>query len=983
MAVKPSSQSEAPTEKRNRFSSLQDFKDFVKTAFIQGSGIDPAIYSECIEFHSDLEVDSGHEASYPIHELLGWKLTRFGHQARETQYAAILKNEDGTVWQAIVSDWDEDKQRPYIYRAPNENGDRAFLPPIPTTIRKKIAARYGIEIPLDGSFWEWVEGANIPLIATEGAKKSLSALSQGYIALSLYGCSCGGKDSLIDDLKRFHTENRIWLFGFDRDDKQSAKRAVTIGKKRLTLCLTRDVKCYVEDMFWNSEDGKGIDDLIVNRGTGAFDIAYAKAMSRLEKQFKAGSYSSDDDDKVKPPKQIDVAREIAEKYRNILAFNNEIGCWMRYAADHIGMWSRETDEYIESVIYQIILSEGHDYFSSSFVSSVVKLLRHELIERTWNEKLPTEVLPFRNGLLEIGTGKLLEHAPGYRLTWQLPRNYEVGGSWQKINKFLDDLTAGNSAMKDLLICYCNAVIKGRSDLQRFLHLIGLGGTGKGTFARLIASLIGEENIHTTSLEEWCKDKFEPANAYRKRLVVFPDEDRQGGKIGKFLSLTGEDYLRAEEKHKTAFKFKYDGMVMVMSNLPIFGGEAASRVKRRVITVPCNNVCPVGKRRNLEKEFEPELPAFTNFILSIPDDRVTSVLLGVQEIPECTLEFWENRMRVDSVAAWINQSIVWDAEALTPIGFNKNEGNNGEEVRTLFGSYSRHCQNLGNTPKSHNNFSPDVLELCKSVLNWPVEKRSTNTGKFIKGIRLRRPQLDDDVPTYDVWLSNRLSNQDSEKVTASDGSSDGSSDGLEPLPVKESDGSDGYSQISSEILEEKNSLETDEKCDRVDKFSLGDRVTILWSEKTHLIGTTQTIFRVGESSVKFDSGEFSSLDDICPLGENPMLPGCPHIQVGGVYYSAQMKCRIKIKSILITKAEAIAWTEADPLTEINVSLIHLFPTNQSPTTTLKIGDIVDVVSGKSYKGKRGRVERIDNVCWVRFPKGMTALSFYSHQLNVVK
>ncbi|GAX37882.1 DUF3854 domain-containing protein [Nodularia sp. NIES-3585] len=804
MAVKPSSEAviEAQTEKRNRFSDIQDFKDFVKTAFIQGSGIDPALYSECIEFHSDLEVDYGHEASYPIHEMLGWKLTRFGRQARETQYAAILKNEDGSVWQAIISDWDEEKQRPYIYIAPTDGGDRAFLPPIPKSIRQKIASRYGMEVPLEGSFWEWVETANIPLIVTEGAKKSLAALSQGYVSIALYGCWCGGKESLIDDLKPFHTENRIWLLGYDRDDKQSAKRSVTIGKKRLTVCLTRDVKCYVEDMFWNSEDGKGIDDLIVNRGTGAFDIAYAKAMSRLEKQFKAGGTYSDDDDKVKPPKQIDVAREIAEKYRNILAFNNEIGCWMRYAADNVGVWARETDEYIESIVYQIILSEGHDNFSSAFVSSVVRLLRHELIERSWNEKPPTEFLPFRNGVLEIATGKLIEHAPGYRLTWQLPRNHSTEGAFDKINKFLDDLTAGNAALKDLLICYCNAVIKGRADLQRFVHLIGLPGTGKGTFSRLIISLIGEENVHTTNLEEWCKGKFEQANAYKKRLVVFPDEDKYAGKIGKFLSLTGQDFLRAEEKNKTAFKFKYDGLVMLMSNFPIFAGDAARGVKRRVITVPCNNVVPTGKRRNMEEEFEPELPAFTNYVLSIADDHVTAVLLGIQEIPECTLEFWENRMRVDSIAAWINQSVVWDAEASTAIGLNKNEGSNGEEVMTLFGSYSRHCQNLGNTPKSHNNFSPDLIDICKSVLNWPIEKKSTNTGKFIKGIRLRRLTFDDDIPTYDVWLSNRLL----EKVTASDGQSDGQSDGSEPLLYKESDGSDGYNPKSLEILEEKNGLE---------------------------------------------------------------------------------------------------------------------------------------------------------------------------------
>ncbi|MHC5830063.1 MAG: DUF3854 domain-containing protein, partial [Nostoc sp.] len=118
-------------------------------------------------------------------------------------------------------------------------------------------------------------------------------------------------------------------------------------------------------------------------------------------------------------------------------------------------------------------------------------------------------------------------------------------------------------------------------------------------------------------------------------------------------------------------------------LPIFMGESASRVKRRVIPVPCNNAVSAIKRRNLEADFEPELAAFTNYILSLSDDHVTRVISGLEEIPECTLEFWENRMRVDSIAAWVNQHIIADPLAVTPIGCDRNEGQDGQLITTLF------------------------------------------------------------------------------------------------------------------------------------------------------------------------------------------------------------------------------------------------------------------------------------------------------------
>ncbi|MUG99203.1 hypothetical protein F7734_45700 [Scytonema sp. UIC 10036] len=456
-----------------------------------------------------------------------------------------------------------------------------------------------------------------------------------------------------------------------------------------------------------------------------------------------------------PPADV-IAQRIAKDYKGKIAYNNEISRWVRYEPDYPGVWSLETDEFIESIVYHILTARGiQGYNSHSYITNIVKSLRNQLIERKWVEPSPDQLLPHRNGVLEVATGKLLPHSPSYHFTWSLPRDYNPKATdWSSINSFLDHLSGNNPAIKDLLLCYCNAVLKGRHDLQTFLHLIGVGGTGKGTFARLLTSLIGKENVHTTTLDDWCSNRFEGANAYRKLGVLFPDEERQSGKLGKFLSLTGEDLIRAEEKNKKAFHYRYDGMVLVLSNLPIFTGDCASRVKRRILTVPCNNQVSIFKRcHKIEDRFESELPAFTNHVLSIPDDRVTEVLLGLVEIPECTLEFWENRIRTDSIAAWLNDWVIYDPMAETAVGSNKDEMDNGDPI-TLYGSYAQHCRRSGVQVKAVKNFSPDLLELCCSVLGWEVEKRITKTGKFIRGLRLRSPK-DYDIPTHDYSLLQRV------------------------------------------------------------------------------------------------------------------------------------------------------------------------------------------------------------------------------------
>lgn len=641
----------------------------------------------------------------------------------------------------------------------------------------------------DKDYWAKVYAdETITRVWAEGAKKAGAGLTLALATIGLTGVWNWGKDGkLAPEVERWAQPGTNHVIAFDSDyvSKPSCRQAIIQFAKLLTA-----KGCKVSIASW-SQEHKGMDDFIVANGGDAFKeaIANAQSVKQWEKQFKK---TGDSNEKIPPADRI--AREIAEEYRDKLAFNNDISGWMRYEADFKGVWSSQSDNYVEAIVFKILDSKGIiDFNSYSYITNIVKVMRCLLIVYKWQEKSPKDMLPFINGVLDVATGELLPHSPGYRFTWQLPREHNPKATdWSTIDTFLNHLSAGNPAIKDLLLCYCNAVIKGRSDLQKFLHLIGLGGTGKGTFSRLLVALVGKQNVHSTTLEDWCSNRFEGANAYHKRLVLFPDEDKQTGKLGKFLSLTGEDDIRAEDKGKKAFLYRYDGMVLVLSNLPIFMGESVSRVKRRVIPVPCNNAVPLTKRCNLEEDFKPELGAFTNYILSLSDDHVTRVILGLNEIPECTREFWENRMRVDSIAAWVNEHVIADPLAVTPIGSDRNEGQDGSITTTLFGSYNRYCHQSGSSPKNRNNFSPDLIELCHSVLGWKIERQVSKTGKSIRGLRLRVNGADDHIATHDYILMERVKGDDP---------GDDLGDDLKALLGKESDDGDdlSFTQMENQTI----------------------------------------------------------------------------------------------------------------------------------------------------------------------------------------
>jgi putative DNA primase/helicase len=198
------------------------------------------------------------------------------------------------------------------------------------------------------------------------------------------------------------------------------------------------------------------------------------------------------------------------------------------------MWSLETDEYIEAIVGTVL--DGKNivgYGSYSYLTNVVKTLRRLLIVRRWQRDRLKNYCPSSTAFWKYLLANY-RPLPGYRLTWQLPRNHDSNATdWSTIDAYLDHLSNGKAAIKDILVCFCNAVLKGAVISRNSLHLIGLAGSGKGTFARLLTELIGSDNIYSGTLDDWCSNRFDSANAYKKRLVVFWDEDKQTGKLGKF------------------------------------------------------------------------------------------------------------------------------------------------------------------------------------------------------------------------------------------------------------------------------------------------------------------------------------------------------------------------------------------------------------------------------------------------------------------
>ena len=284
-----------PSLQRSQPLTFEEFQSKIQHEFIEGSAIAPDLFEAAIGFIED-------RGFWEPQQALGWKVSTQWQTRKPHSFGAIAAflNEDGSLWQAKAANPRiDDKGKPQRYETPVANGSRGYLPPVNRETRRFIARRYSLKMPPSGeSFWDWVENhPEIPIVVTEGGKKALALLTQGYVAISLYGVNSGVlkyeaisgekvrrlKPELIGDLKRFAHADRQWSIAFDQDSSLKTHYKVQSAIADLAFHLEQ-TGGKVSIVQWNGQNGrcKGVDDLIVNVGVKAWENALEQAVPAIE-----------------------------------------------------------------------------------------------------------------------------------------------------------------------------------------------------------------------------------------------------------------------------------------------------------------------------------------------------------------------------------------------------------------------------------------------------------------------------------------------------------------------------------------------------------------------------------------------------------------------------------------------------------------------------------------------------------------------------
>ena len=449
--------------------------------------------------------------------------------------------------------------------------------------------------------------------------------------------------------------------------------------------------------------------------------------------------------------QAQIAAALAQEYAGQLAYETSRKAWMTYAN---GLWTPTDTEYIQQRIASYMDALLHGDYSWYELSGVEHLLGRRLAQ-TLTLETPGW-LPFRNGALHLETMTLHAHSPDRPFTWQLPHHYDPQATCPKTQAWLHETVGGAHDQVQVLRAYAKAVVTRRVDLQRYLETIGPGGTGKGTYTRLLQALVGSENTFATELKHLEANRFELSNLRGKVLMVITDAERYSGPVNQLKAITGQDFVRMEEKFKAQRTEIAPVMVVVAANEPIQSADYTSGLVRRRLSMYFRHR-PSTPRDLLSwkdgawhGELAPEIPGVLNWVLALPDALMEALLQQTTALVPSLQETWAYALSIPT--HWLSgptkRCILDDRTddqgkplAVVNVGrAHKIDRTNEYEHQDtwLYPNYRAWVDDTGGKPLSSRRFTGLLKDLFENQLRLEgVEHTDDMYGSRFHGIRFRR------------------------------------------------------------------------------------------------------------------------------------------------------------------------------------------------------------------------------------------------------
>lgn len=369
------------------------------------------------------------------------------------------------------------------------------------------------------------------------------------------------------------------------------------------------------------------------------------------------------------------------------------------------------------------------------------------VESKWPAK---EILACSNGLVHLpsfvaGDEYLIPLTPRYFSTLNLRYDFLPDGDepvrWLD---FLDQVWPDDPASIALLQEWFGYLLTDDTSQQKMLYMFGRGGGGKSTILDVAQGLVGAANVASLKLPV-LGESHALQTLVGKTLCIFPDASMPSRMdrtpvIETIKSLTGEDLISINPKHKPRYSIKLNCRLMVASNEVMELPDNSGALSRRLLMLRFTHSFADRPDKQLRPKLLAELPGI--LLWAIRGWSRLQEQGGFTE-PESGLKIKSTFDESSSpIVTFIGERCVVDQHARA----SKSE---------LFASWREWCEATDRNPGTREGFARLLFSAVPGVQSSRPRVEGGRLSCYT-GIGLMDESTDSDFESVNFW---RPSNQD--------------------------------------------------------------------------------------------------------------------------------------------------------------------------------------------------------------------------------
>lgn len=350
-------------------------------------------------------------------------------------------------------------------------------------------------------------------------------------------------------------------------------------------------------------------------------------------------------------------------------------------------------EYGQNAIYRAILNNRKDA-RGSYRKEVMDYLH--LMAPNKRQADP-RFIRFKNGVLDIDTGQLVDNPCDYLLLNEIPHNWNPEAKSELVDSTFYSIAQNNEAVvANLWEMFGLALYRGH-DVSRMILLQGSGANGKSTLLDMLRHMLGEDNCFSLSICD-LGEKFQLVPAMGKLALIGDDisNDYVNGKACAIMKkfVTG-DTVNDQYKGGATFQFKpYATLIYSCNEIPKFA-DGTYGFERRIHPIPLS-----ARFTPSDKGFDPRLGEKLKNEVCLE----YAIAKAVEALRRCRSKL---SLTANSLSQKMANDIINDNDSVRAFldGTNSSAASIvGKTNTVIFSSYDAWCKNNDIEPLGKSAFS---------------------------------------------------------------------------------------------------------------------------------------------------------------------------------------------------------------------------------------------------------------------------------------